>query len=337
MIAQLDKWFVKISLKKTYSRLIGYFLYEGRPLTTKGRWINPLLFKLYSLQKFVGLPKVVKSPIFILGTGRSGTTILGVTLGIHKDVGFLNEPKAVWASFFEGEDLIGSYNDVPARYELKEEDVTDKVVSKAHKIFGNFLRLSFSSRLVDKYPELIFRVPFARKIFPDAKMLFLHRNGIDTLVSIDNWSKRKQVEQNGETHDWWGKNDRKWKLLCDQIVAKDLALGKKVSEIYAIDDHSVRAAVEWVVTMKKGMELIDQYPDFIRAVSYEEYVSSAAYRDEILDFCDLNTDKNYSDYCDKVLGSPPPRQYDNLPGFIQKEFDIVMTALGYKSSKVTDS
>ena len=97
MVAQIDSNFIRLSWKKAYTRYLSYAFYEGRPLTTKGRWINPLIFFLYRVQQYSPFVRKVKQPIFILGTGRSGTTILGVTLAMHRAVGFLNEPKALWS------------------------------------------------------------------------------------------------------------------------------------------------------------------------------------------------------------------------------------------------
>ena len=175
MVAQIDKRYISISLKKTYTRLLSYALYEGRPLTTKGQWVNPFIFLLFKIQSALPFAKAVKKPVFILGTGRSGTTILGVTLSIHKHVGFLNEPKALWSFIYDHEDIIGSYQSFPGYYRLNAENVTDEVTRKAQKVFGHYLRFGFAYRLVDKYPELIFRTDFVKKIFPDAKFLFLFR------------------------------------------------------------------------------------------------------------------------------------------------------------------
>ena len=116
MIAQLDNLFIRLSKKKTFTRIISYLFYEGRPLTTKGRWINPLVFFWYKIQKILPFSKKVSKPIFIIGTGRSGTTVLGLTLGIHEDVGFLNEPKALWSYLYPKDDIIGSYKKLPGEY-----------------------------------------------------------------------------------------------------------------------------------------------------------------------------------------------------------------------------
>ena len=43
MIPQIDRRYVKERPTKLFSRLVSYALFEGRPLTTKGRWINPLV------------------------------------------------------------------------------------------------------------------------------------------------------------------------------------------------------------------------------------------------------------------------------------------------------
>ena len=90
MVAQIDKNFSRVAGNRRIVRWISYLFYEGRPLTTKGRWFNVVVFALYWLQSLIPELKKVKQPVFILGTGRSGTTILGVSLGVHSDVGFLN-------------------------------------------------------------------------------------------------------------------------------------------------------------------------------------------------------------------------------------------------------
>lgn len=330
MLAQIDNRFIKLSLKKTYTRFLTYALYEGRPLTTKGRWINPLVFALYSLQAALPFNKKIIKPVFILGTGRSGTTILGVTLGIHNDVGFLNEPKALWSYLYGKEDLIGSYNHNPANYRLSAADANKEIQKKANRIYGNYLRFALSSRVVDKYPELVFRTDFVSEIFPDARFLFLYRDGYDTCHSIRLWSERLGINDSGEIHDWWGRDDRKWKLLCEQIVSDDDALGPYMREIFEYRDHTLRAAVEWIVTMKEGLRLLETKPKAVMGVKYEDYVSSSELRHDVLKFCDFGSDDNFEKYCDAVLKAPASKKKLDLPPAIHNEFTRVMNKLGYE-------
>ena len=70
MVAQIDGSYIRARPWKLYSRLISYALFEGRPLTTKGRWLNPLLFALFAIEKKLPAMRKVCEPTFILGTGR---------------------------------------------------------------------------------------------------------------------------------------------------------------------------------------------------------------------------------------------------------------------------
>ena len=130
---------------KAVTRLMSYAFFEGRPVTTKGRWINPLVF---SILKNVATNKnryrPVEKPIFILGTGRSGTTILGIVLSMHREVGYLNEPKAIWHLIHPHEDIIGNYSQTNAKYRLTAEDAIDEMPRRACQMFGAYLTATLS-------------------------------------------------------------------------------------------------------------------------------------------------------------------------------------------------
>jgi hypothetical protein len=329
MVAQVDKSFLNLARWRLLTRLTSYLFYEGRPLTTRGRWFNKIVFFLFRIQAVIPITKPVDRPIFVLGTGRSGTTILGVTLGIHSEVGFLNEPKAVWAHACPNEDLIGSYNFNAARYFLDESDCSNKTKVTLQRIYSHYLTVTRSHRVVDKYPELIFRIGFVREIFPDAKFIFLYRNGNDTVASIEHWSERLGLDDGEDRHDWWGVNDRKWYLLCDQVVVQDVDLKKHHSEIREFVNHRDRAAVEWILTMRQGLKIAEQYRDDVYLIKYEDYVSSSQSRSELLAFCGLEENAIYSTYCDAVLSPVRGVESIELPIQIAEVFKQTMQELGY--------
>jgi hypothetical protein len=328
MIAQLDKFFYSLSKRKTITRLKSYFFWEGRPLTTKGQWVNPFIFFIFKLRLKLHRKNKVVKPIFILGTGRSGTTILGLTMGIHKDVGFLNEPKAMWFFINPKDDLIGSYTNGFAEYRLDCDPISKDVEFKAHKLFSSYLTSVNEKRVVDKYPEMIFRKKYLEAIFPDAKFIFLTRNGYDTCFSIDNWSKRLGVSSSGGVHDWWGEDDRKWEFLCRDIIAHDIELSPYLKDISKYKDHTHRAAVEWIVTMKEGLKISNDTN--VHTLKYEEFVSSKNVRCELLEFCELSKDMNFDKYCQLVLTPISHKVNFNLPDEISKEFMNVMKKLKYE-------
>ena len=334
MIAQINSDYIKTRPIKALTRLMSYAFFEGRPVTTKGRWINPLVF---SILKTVSTNKnkyrPVEKPIFILGTGRSGTTILGIVLSMHKEVGYLNEPKAIWHLVHPHEDIIGNYSQVPdAKYRLATEDATDEMRQRAFQMFGAYLTATRSKRLVDKYPELIFRVDFVRAIFPDARFIFLVRNGWDTCHSIATWSKRLGVQVNSEKHDWWGVDDRKWKLLVEQLVKTSPIFSQTSDEVKDFERHLDRAAVEWIVTMREGIHLMQTSPDHIHLVRFEDLTSQPDKTlSALCDFCELPMDTTFRKYARQTLHPVPPRKAFDIHPKIDSLFRDTMRGIGYNT------
>lgn len=327
MVAQVDWKYIRTRPLRLWPRLIAYLLFEGRPLTTRGRWFNPVVFTLGRVLKRLPTLKSVRAPVFILGTGRSGTTILGIVLSMHRDIGFLNEPKAIWASLYHGEDLIGSYNRNQAHYRLDAAAALPMVIRGAHRIFGGYSLLSGTRRVVDKYPEMIFRTTFVRAIFPDARFLFLSRSGLATCGSIRQWSERLGTEVDGETHDWWGADDRKWHLLVEQLVPEypDLAVyTEKMAEL----NHEGRAAVEWIVTMREGLKLVASDPLGTLHVPYEALCAKpSAWAERLESFIGLPTDLVFRNYAVATLADPNRNISIDLPKWLAPIFNATEIAL----------
>lgn len=330
MIAQIDKDYVRMRPMRMYQRLISYLFFEGRPLTTRGRWINNYLFAMFAVLKKLPLARAVKQPVFILGTGRSGTTILGVVLSMHKRVGFLNEPKALWHSLYPSEDIVGNYTTEPARYRLSEDDATCDVIKNAHRLYSWYLAVSFSNVVVDKYPELIFRIPFIKRIFPDAKFVFLIRDGMDTCKSIESWSDRLGTEEYGAIQDWWGNDRRKWLLLVDQIVPEHPDLSMHRQEILGFTKQTDMAAVEWIVTMREGLKWMERDPLNVVGVRFEDMSSEPENVLKMLSsFIGLEDDAVFQEYGVKTLRPVRKVERFELNPILQKPFSDTMRRLGY--------
>jgi hypothetical protein len=300
MVAQLDSRFIRTAPGRALSRLVGYTLFEGRPATTAARWWNPVVFaNLHFAASRSATP--TDRPIFIVGMGRSGTTLLGRILAAHPDVGFLNEPKAMWHVVRRDEDIIGSYASPPGgRLYLDATDADRETAARCRALFGWYLRLSLSRRVVDKYPELVFRSEFVRAIFPDARFLVAVRSPWSTLRSVSGWSR----SHGDETANWWGVEDYKWNVLWVQAVVAqsenaDIAALGLASE----EDHGVRAAVEWVVTMRRAAELAERDPESF-LVRYEELATRPGRTvAEILRFCDLPPSRRTVAYAEAIVSA----------------------------------
>lgn len=338
MVAQVDRHYARTRPTRLWARLVSYALFEGRPLTTRGRWINPLLRAMFFIVKQTPWqPRPVK-PVFVLGTGRSGTTILGVVLSMHREVGFLNEPKLLWHSIHPEEDLIGSYAREPGRYRLTERDSTPQRQLAARRLFSFYRAMTGSRVVVDKYPELIFRIPFVKAIFPEAKFIVLVRNGWDTCRSIASWSDRLGTKtKSGEVHDWWGRNRQKWELLVEQLVPEHPDLAPHADELRTWTDQRNMAAVEWVITMREALRVMREYPEDVLKVTYEELCKrpEIVVR-EIANFAGIDPDDAaFVRYAASVLKPPserPASSASKLHPVLDGPFQATMAALGYGES-----
>lgn len=332
MVAQFDSVYKKLPLKIKLRRLVSYFFFEGRPLTTKGRFINKPLKLFYNLIAFISSDKTNCSVAYVLGTGRSGTTILGVSLSAHDEVGFLNEPKLPWYWSNSRDDIIGSYSAKPGKYSLTSIDVDSSIEQKISKFYNFYSKVVDVEIVIDKYPEMIFRTDFLQKFKFDKKYIFLYRNGIDIVNSIAKWSERKSTTNTENTEDWWGLNDQKWHLLCSDIVSKDPDLSKNINIIQNYKSHEFRAAVEWIVTMKKGLELSGAMGEqTYMPLKYEDFIEDSRSRQAVLSFLGLKNSSTFENYCNNALkaSSRHESRMLALPAEIVNEFNDTQSKLGY--------
>lgn len=325
MVAQIDRNFIRTRPWKIWPRLVAYLMFEGRPLTTRGRWINPLVFAGFRLWSMVP-SRQTRSPIFILGVGRSGTTVLGKILSMHPDVGYLNEPKALWQSALGDDDLIGSYGNQPGRYRMGPDAATLAKSQKLHRLYNAFLGLSFSRRVVDKYPELLFRSGLIDAIFPDARKILLVRNGADICQSVAGWN-----DTHGNDRDsWWGRDRQKWNLLVRDLVAPDPYFDGARRAVERLQSHVDMAAVEWIVSMREALRLLDNDNSSMALVRYEDLVKApSAVMSQICQFCNLEHDAKMQNYAKGILTSRPAYPQPKLHPEIQPLFDQTMRKLGY--------
>ncbi|HDQ41912.1 MAG TPA: sulfotransferase [Desulfonatronum sp.] len=132
------------------------------------------------------------SHVFILGSPRSGTTILGEVLGSLPSVAHWYEPYYAWERHLSGlPDDVWSIDQLSADISLKIK-----------KDYLCFARLSKKDILVDKTPTHAFNIPFIQRVFPDARWIHIIRDGRDVTLSIRReWEKRAAIVRQ---KDWAG-------------------------------------------------------------------------------------------------------------------------------------
>lgn len=204
---------------------------------------------------------IPREPVFILGSPRSGTTMLFTLVdrsprmaSLGKDSHFL------WDMFhtIEGADWT-SHAVQPDEISSRERRVMYWLID----------RLAGGSRYVDKFPRNCLRVTHLQALFPDAYFIYIRRDGRAVVSSlITGWQAESKFGRGTSLPvplSIDGYSGRKWRFLIPPGW-RDYASGRTLAEVCAFQWVSANEAV------LAAKELID--PERWIEVSYEELLGS---------------------------------------------------------------
>jgi hypothetical protein len=249
-------------------------------------------------------------------------------LSLHRDVGFLNEPKAIWSLIDPCTDMNGHYVASGGVFRREATDVTPQMRERAHRLFARYLMLTGARRLLDKHSELTFRVGYLLELFPDARIIFITRNGPDACHSIAQWSERHRVRVGDRVEDWWGRGDIKWRYLREQFIEVD-PVYEEVRTLTGLDPVH-KGALEWIITLREGMAQQRKYPHAVIRIAYERLVENP--RDELgklMQACELPLDPALLDHAVRHLYRTAPKPYPRLLAPVARLFEETMALVGY--------
>jgi hypothetical protein len=272
-------------------------------------------------------------PIFILGCGRSGTTLTGELIGRHPGVRYLNEPRHLWTV----DPRTDTWSRPHAQVVLTNEDVTSDVANDLRRAFSAKSRSANRRRIVEKTPINCFRVRYIDSIFPDAHFVHVLRDGRDVAASIgelcktDGRSPSRRVSLMSRARGsnkwgpWYGKEDVKWHAL------RDLASDDGVPYLSAADsDPLLRGLVEWRLATTSACRDLAAI-DASRCVEfrYEELVRAPGETmSRVLDAVNLAPDSGVTGQALRRVSGRPTRRSP-----LSKEGEAIagglLTELGY--------
>lgn len=126
----------------------------------------------------------MENPVFVVGSPRSGTTLLGDVLDLHDQLALWYEPYFVFDRYFQQ-----APND-----QRTVSDVSPPVRDHILRELNRFSRRHPGCLIIDKSPRNSLKLPFLRELFPGAKFIHIVRDGRDTTLSIrTEWQKRRAI------------------------------------------------------------------------------------------------------------------------------------------------
>jgi len=131
-----------------------------------------------------------RNVVFLVGSPRSGTTLLGDILDLHPCIARWYEP-----SFILDRDFREASHD-----RRTTQDATPEVKRFLLKEFERFKQTMRCSLLVDKSPYNSLKICFLNEVFPYGKFIHLVRDGRDAVLSIHReWQRRQMLLKGGWT------------------------------------------------------------------------------------------------------------------------------------------
>jgi Sulfotransferase family len=215
-----------------------------------------------AVQLLPGTGAVVR-PVFIIGCGRSGTTVLGEVLGRHPLLAYLNEPRDIWLYEPRTDVWSAKARARGGRLRLSAGDVQPAAAARIGRAFAAEVRLQRAECLVEKLPINAFRVGLLAGMFPDALFVHLIRNGLEVAASIARQAERAQ---------WFGFEDYKWRLLAERAAERGAA-----DLVDLCTDGFRRGLLEWRLSVSTALEDLAELPAERRLeVRYERLVEQPA-------------------------------------------------------------
>ena len=243
------------------------------------------------------LPEVSK-PTFIIGMGRSGTTILGKALAKHSQVTYLNEPRNLWIQYYPKTDIWSSLaRKRQGKLWLTAEDTNAKNSKKLRRLF-HFKTISKKGPfLIEKLPINCFRLNFIHAIFPDARFIYLNRNGLEVAKSI------QKMSENGA---WFGNNEYKWRLLKE--FAESCESTKELPE--QCTTFYNKGLLEWRCSNEAALAFFKSIPkNSYFELNYENLINSPVETlTQVLNFIGLDSESSLEKFAENEI----TRRSENL-------------------------
>lgn len=198
-------------------------------------------------------------PILIIGAPRSGTHMVFRVLGKSHELAHWRPSEAheVWEA---------DHHPAFRGWDSNVLDASDATPESSARIRREFLLVAGTrKRLVDKNPRNVLRIPFIEEVLPDARYIFIKRDGRETTNSLINaWrGGRYRTYRLPEPHSIPGTDPAWWKFVLYPGWREDTSgpLERVAAKQWLVSsEHLVKA--QDLIPAERWMEL--PYEDYIQ-------------------------------------------------------------------------
>jgi glycosyltransferase involved in cell wall biosynthesis len=212
-----------------------------------------------------GVSGIVESA-YLIGCGRSGTTICGAVLKSHPNIQYYFEPYHFWATIDPTIDVLNFYHTGASHLLLDAEHCTDEAKRRFERLMLEPTYRRGRRVMLEKTPFNACRIGYIDALSPGCKFIHLVRDGVDVVRSIDRLSRDTSYQILGrrDMNRWWGRGGCKWTALSTDGFARNYF----ADEIPLMLNYESKGAYEWLVTMAEMDRWRSRLGDRLLEISY---------------------------------------------------------------------